>query len=742
MNKYRYAFSVFIGFIISVVWTSSVGAAQEKTGVQTKVNSMEEQVVTARKRQEDPLTVPIAITAFSAEQIQNPTVNDLSSLAALAPNIDFSVTSPLSGSTSTASVFIRGVGQEDFLLTTDPAIGIYLDGVYIARSVGGVLELADIERVEILKGPQGTLFGKNTIGGAIQVISRKPDDKWGGYTSATGGSDNRQDFSLSVEGPILDSVSARLSFLSEDRDGYAKKLLDGGELGDIDRDTLKFITYWFISDKTEAALAIDHTHQRQESIASKLLEVVEIGPSAALLFDERWITDDDFTTNQTGPSFDNLDITGASTSLNHNFSWADLISITGYRHMNADYARDPDGSPIAWVHNINRDNHWQFSQELRLQSLDDGSILDWLVGIYYFREHGENTTEIDAFGSGLVLDVFNDLETESTASFFQVIWHITQKLNLTAGLRVTDEEKEFFVHNRNIGADIDILGPESTKEDWQNISPMLSVDYQWTDNLMTFFTASRGFKSGGFNGRQIGNGVSGAVDEGDGDTVDSYDPEFASSAEVGMKSRMAGGKVDLQTSAFWTRYKDLQYSYLAPNGGGLPPTPQILNAARARIYGAEIAVVYRNEQGFSMDSGVGYLNTRYTELDEGLPFDEDNELIRAPEWTAHISPSYLWNLDKAGEIKFSINASYRSKMYNDLLNTEIIAQKDFALVDASIGWRSVDERWGRLGVTAFVTNLTDERYLEYGSSALSSVGYSVGYYGRPREWGLQVDYRF
>ncbi|MGK0499526.1 MAG: iron complex outermembrane receptor protein [Oceanicoccus sp.] len=730
-----------------VVALCSTGGISNATAASEAGSAFEEILITARKRPESSLDVPIALSVFDQTILKSPLIDNISTLGALSPNVDFSHTTPLSGSTNSASVFIRGVGQNDFLLTTDPGVGIYLDGVYISRSIGGVLQLTDVERVEILRGPQGTLFGKNTIGGAVQVISRKPTAERTAHISATTGKFNRQDIKASIEGSITDQAQARISVQSERRDGYAERLLDGVKLGDIDRLTIGVKLVWQSSENTEWDLSFDHTHQRQEAIAQTILELVPtpisglynalVAAPQGTAWDERWITGDPFTTYQTGPSQDDSDISGASVKVKHSFSAIELTSITGYRRLSADYARDPDNSPLQYGHSINHDEHKQFSQEVHLSGSAMDQRLDWLTGIYYFREHGENLTEgflfsglYQATGNNPMFDadfnVNNDIITDSRAVFTQLTGHLTDKLNVTAGLRYSREEKEFSVDNFTLNAGIQIVGPTTVDDSWNNSSPMLSIDYHINDDTMTYFTASKGFKSGGFNGRQIFPGP-----------IDRFDPEFATSYELGLKTRIKPLGANLAAAIFSVDYKDMQFTTLTGTSFGL--LPLIDNAAKADIDGIELSLIRSAKQGISFNTGIGYLHARYTDVEASSVITGDEDLVRTPEWNAHLQLAYNWQIADAGSINLSGFANYKSKIYHDPTNEEALAEDDLTLVNASLGWTSQQAAWQ---IEIFVTNLTDEIYLLSGSTEKATFGGTEGHFARPREWGLRATANF
>lgn len=689
----------------------------------------DEILVNARKRLESPQETPVTVTQFDDEALSEPINNTTADLAKQAPNVDFINTAPFSGSSNAASIYIRGIGQNDFLLTTDPAISLYLDGVYIARSIGGILGLNDIDSVEILSGPQGTLFGKNSIGGAIQISSKKPSADTRGHVSTTLGSRNRQDLSAHIEGSLSANIQARLNISREHRDGYVERVNGGSHLGDINRQTIKATVNWDISDSTQLLATIDHTRQRQEAIAQTLVAVTSTPRSTAynneapVAFDDRWITDSDFKNNQTGPSQDDLDSSGLSMTITHQFNTLELTSVTGYRTMDAIYARDPDGSPLQYAHSINTDDHKQFSQELRLQGNLLNDQIDWLIGAYYFEESGSNLTEGFLFSNTAVafdFTVDNAINTRSLALFTHNIWRATDKLSFTGGIRATREDKTFSVISQLTNGFI--IADTSANDDWTNVSPMIGMDYRFTDRLFGYVTASRGFKSGGYNGRQIFPG-----------DADKFEPEFATSIEAGLKTSLMDKTVDITASVFTTRYEDMQFTVLF---GGI--IPQIANAAEARINGAETIIEYQSESPFRIKAGIGYLDAQYTHLDDDTFLDDDLALIRTPKWNAFIKPSYLWFTD-SGDWQLSGLLRYKSRVYNDALNSSDIAQGGFTTLDLSGTWYDINERWT---ASAFVTNVTDKRYIISGSTDKTAFGGSEVNIARPREYGLKLEYRF
>ena len=748
-------------------WALPALSEDDINGKETSVTkTIEEVMVTARKREESLLDVPIAITAFGADVLSSPTISDISNLAALAPNVEFSASPPISGTSNAAAVFIRGIGQNDFLSTNDPGVGIYLDGVYIARSVGGVLKVNDIERVEILRGPQGTLFGKNTIGGAVNVISRLPSNEASATIALTGGSKDRQDLALSAEGPLAENLAGRISLLDENRDGYVERTLDGKDQGNINRSTLKGILHWQPAEHVDVRLTGDYTRQRQNGAAEVMIEIAEgrdlstlppgepltnweafnaliAGPLFNTQWDTRWLpTGDGFNTFSTGPSQDDIDVKGLSLTGDIELSpTMTLTSVTGYRAMEGTYSRDADGSPLNYGSVVNLDEQSQFSEELRLTGTS-GKHLSWTLGAFYLKEDITNHQDVvfldglfEATGGGAdaTFDVNNVVDVDSRALFGQLSWE-QDAWEVTGGLRMTREQKEFFIDNFTVNSGTQLIGPEQKPTDvWREVSPGLNISYDINDRTMLYSSYSEGFKSGGYNGRLVNP----PTDAQNGTPViDTFDPENATTYELGFKQQYDW--LYLQGAVFTTEYTNMQVSVLTVGANNLIAVT-IDNAAKATIDGAEFEAIVTVVDNFQIRTGFGYLDARYTELGESTLLNKDDDLQKIPRWNAFVRGEYDYHLRDYGSLTTTLELSYKSKTYNDPLNVESIAQPAFTLVNGSVTWANNQDT---IKASLFCNNLTDETYFLSGTTELSSVGISSATYGRRREVGLSLEYSF
>ena len=467
-----------IGAVVSV----SADEPVQSTGADALI---EEVVVTARRREEGLQSAPIAISAYTGDSLDYRGVTRLDQLAKFAPGLTLENNPSFGGASNSAAIYLRGIGQKEFLPTTEPGVGLYVDGVYVARSVGAILDIVDVERIEVLRGPQGTLFGRNTIGGAISVVTRQPEigGEVQGSLSASTGTDSLMHLSGSIEGTVSETAAARLSVASFTQDGYVQRT-DGIDLGDDDTLTARLAVNWQPTDALSGQFSIDVTRDRENGPAMQLLGIdftdlsqlqglvlappppmafvhnvttaalgpgqpcaatnaagqgVTSNPASANCYDSRYIGADG-QNEGTAPALSETDLLGLSATLTYDISdTLELKSITAMRSLESEFARDGDHSPhrISQFHgDLEQD---QFSQELQLLGSRDN--LNWILGAYYFNEDGDNVNTLDFtvsnFRSG------GGFDNEAWAVFAQGTYDLSDDLHLTLGGRYTDEQKSF-----------------------------------------------------------------------------------------------------------------------------------------------------------------------------------------------------------------------------------------------------------------------------------------------------------
>ncbi|PCJ33127.1 MAG: hypothetical protein COA93_08290 [Alphaproteobacteria bacterium] len=394
--------------------TSSVAYAQQEEEADTAmIYSLEEIIVTARKRSESIQETPIAITALSTTQLEQRSLTNLVEIGAYIPNVVMNTSPSSSGGGNNAQIYIRGVGQSDFLFTTDPGVGIYVDGVFHPRTLGGVMDLLDLERVEVLRGPQGTLFGKNTIGGAISLTSQKPQGDGSGYLEVTTGRYNRVDIRGSFDVALSDTLAAKVSMSSKNRDGYGKRLEFGTDkvidtTGDENATSARIALRWEASENVTVDFSADYTREREKGVPVILSFVDDngatfgglgglwnalVGGPSGLPFTSDFVIGN-------GNRYDSYATAGNRNSLNsYGFSmdvdWTideniSLRSISAYRQMDAFFNSDTDGSPLQFTETDQYQDQNQISQEFQLIGTSFDDRLDWVLGVFYFDEFGRD----------------------------------------------------------------------------------------------------------------------------------------------------------------------------------------------------------------------------------------------------------------------------------------------------------------------------------------------------------------
>lgn len=744
-------------------------------------------IVTARRRAESLQDTPISISAVSSEGLQARGIDNVTQIGDFTPNVKFNSSVPISASNATAAIFIRGIGQNDYQLSADPGVGLYLDGVYISRGVGNVLDVLDVERIEVLRGPQGTLFGRNTIGGAVSVVTRKPGDKLAGSVDATTGSFDRFQLKASIDVPLAEGVYSSLAGFYHRRDGYVKGVVPGApDLGDTNQLAGRFALRVEPSSDVTIDLSVDGSRSREESAPNVALAINENATApaywnaaysgaaaictdttnAARLSDSRcynsqWVlgpyqhagtftsVSDIFTNGnpERYRSGSDVNIWGVSGTVE--WKLADNLSIksiTAYREVTGFWTRDSDHSPATIIETNSDWQQQQFSQEIQLLGDFGDGRFNWVLGGYYSDESGNHrdlVNIVDAvFLSGAVL------KGKSLAFFGQGTAEIMDDLNLTVGIRWTQDEKSFSNSNQYIvaagfltGAPLNpdgsglqdgdpLMGPlgQTAKIKDDAWTPMASLSYRWSPELLTYVSFSKGFKGGGFTQRVFPPFPN----------IPSFRPETSTTYEVGFKSDLLGRRLRLNGAAFQNEYKNLQITVNDPTLGF---APIIQNAASARIKGFELELLSEPVDNLTLEAGLGYLDAGYRKVDLralNAGVTTDTKLQNAPKWTLSASLSYKVDAPGLGSFRPRVDWSYRSRVYNDAVNTPLLVQDGYHLINASVAFDAEGSDWS---LTLGVRNITKEVYLGSGYTD-DFGGVTEGVYGRPREWYLRAGYRF
>jgi iron complex outermembrane receptor protein len=720
-------------------------------------------IVTARRTAERLQDVPVAVTAFSGASLESRNVTTLDEIAKYTPNIRFDGAAALSGGNYNATVFIRGVGQNDFAIFSDPGVGFYVDDVYYARSIGGVMDAVDIDSVQVLRGPQGTLFGKNTIGGAVLITTGQPDlDRLGGQIEATYGRFNRIDGKGEVNIPIVEGKAAlRISAATLNRDGYVKRLFDGDTQGDRSAQMIRAKLRFQPDDALTIDIGADYTRARETSAPSDLLAVGNkpgiagvpflanynafvapglniTAPNGLKTLNPSYITASPFETWAGGPNENNLDLWGVQGTVSYDFGSVTLKSVTAYRDMKAYFTRDGDNTPFTFRQTTNRDKQWQLSQELQLtgKALDDR--LSFVFGGFYFKEKASDIATAD-LAIGLwppavttpppspAVFIQNYTNNRSLAAYGQLDFEIVPKLSITVGGRYTDDRKVYTsinVRQRDLVKFVDVTKSVTFKK----FTPRLGIDYKASDDLLVYASFSRGYKQGGFNGRPLASAAE----------VTQYEPETLDTYEAGIKAQWLDGQLTTNLAAFHSTYDNIQLT--------VNQTPQnfVANAARGKIDGFEFETVMRPAPWMTFNAGVGYLHARYTEVGQGLgptqilPITLATHFVKAPAWTVTTGLDLTHDFGNGSRGAFRVDYSLYSRIYHDVANSPIITDDGYGLLNARLSYTLPSPD---LTLSVFGTNLTNTLYFVSGNVS-GAFGLAEASYGRPREWGVSASFKF
>jgi iron complex outermembrane recepter protein len=765
---------------VTTLLLSGVAHAQESTTADAQNNStdlLQEVVVTAQFRQERLQDTPIAITAVNAEMLEQRSQSSIADVTNQAPNVTLKVNSAAFGQSMAAS--IRGVGQYDFNPALEPGVGLYIDDVYYSTLVGSNFDLLDLDRVEILRGPQGTLAGKNSIGGAVKLYSKKPDGGGDGYLAATYGRFSRVDVRASGDFSLMpDKLFVRLSGVSRQSDGYVDRLdyacanpgsglptlVSGdcklGTQGGLDYRAARAALRWLATDKLEVNIIGDVTTDNSEIPATTLLFANNTSPNVRINgvpYDFRFIPSDPYVTYSTfldpggtfstplgpvtktpyqAPTENSFDGWGASGTVDVNFTESlALKSISAYRWYEALYGNDNDASPLPVSQGEGLLSHHSFSQELRLNGNVLEDKVDYTVGAYYFDQTTTYGTHQDlqyVAGVGPLFNFLGDdpVEANTKAGFLHAVYHVTDRLNLTGGYRYSKEKKDYtFVRITPEGVPHPLLGNlngltghfEGSRSDYR-----ADVDYRWTDDFMTYAQFSTGYKGGGVNPRPFT-----AVQ------VRPFGPETLNAYEIGLKSTLFGRSMRFNAALFYNEYNDIQLTLNA-----CPERPCALpsNAGDAEVKGAEIETEIHPVQGLSLDAAASYLDFKYTRIAPnvaGVTFGMRTPYT--PKVKANVGVQYEFPIGNSGSITPRFDASYQGELFANAVNSATSRIAPYAVMNARVTWRSTEETWQ---AALEVTNLTDKMYYNSVFDLFSTEGDVTGQIAMPRAWAVTVRRNF
>ena len=722
--------AVAMGLAAPGAFAQEAGAAPSPGSSATTLDAVK---VTARKREETLQDVPVAVTAFTAETIDKLNVKDIGDLDAQVPNLTIYAAR---GSTSTVTAYIRGIGQADPLWGVDPGVGIYLDDVYIARPQGALLDVFDVERIEVLRGPQGTLYGKNTIGGAIKYISRGLPTETTGFGSITVGNFNQLDAKAAIGGAIggQDSgLRGRVAVASMNRDGYGTNLLNGQEVSDKEINALRMQLGAYSHEDFDVQFAFDWIDDQSGVRGAKMLApntnpLVPVTGGAPM--------DSRYDIRSGMPNVNDTEMKGISATVNWRpgEDWS-LKYVVAKRESDTETNIDFDTLPekIADVKAFYSDQ--QVTNELQV-NYDAGGRGRGVVGLYHFNGDAGGQVLNNFFNISFG-DTQGYVNTKAIALYADWTHDLTDRLKLDVGARYTDEDKHavaynigytddsFTVPNGAVAADFD------KTVNFKNVSPKVSLDFQLTPEIMIYGLASRGFKSGGYNIRANTTAVPRSGEPFDDESVDSF--------EIGTKMGLLDQRLFLNLAAFHNVYEDIQLSvFTALPGGGF--FGDFTNAGKGTVTGVEAEYQFMPSQHWLVSGNLAWLDAKYDEfMSGGVNIADTQYFTNAPEFSGAINVEYRTDLAGGGNLSARVGYSYQSEVWPTTDLSPEIKQGGYGLVSAGVIWRANDA-WS---FSLQGTNLADEEYRTTGYNLVSSgLGVLTGFYGPPRQYSLTARYDF
>jgi iron complex outermembrane receptor protein len=701
---------------------------------------LEEVIVTAEKRETSLQDTAIAVNVFSGDFLQNLNLRDPQALIARDPSMSFSRAG------GEGQVFIRGVGSNLLGIGQDSSVAVHQDGVYLGRPHLTLSQFLDVERVEVLRGPQGTLYGRNATAGVVNVISRKPGDEPNGYVRGYLGNFDRREIEAAMGGPATDTIGWRVAARWTDDDGFTDDLepAGGDTIDDRGNWAVRGIVTFAPSDTFDAEFIAEYSEADTHNLSVRRRDNLHTSQRLGALPNP----DFDQTRNELD-TYQEWEVLGLTATLNWQLSDSlSLVSITGYRDFEDDFSFNTDGTELFVTNTQYRRSAEQFTQELRLAS-DSGGLIDWLVGAFYMSEDKTEALGLPAVNFGGSFNIFAGNDAEAWAIFSEVYVNLTDRVRLIGGLRYNDETKDDF-SNQGINFNFDGLqdpnasdfdfpfGGRTTRDSWDDWTPKIGIDFRPSDDMLLYGTITKGFKSGGTNSLAA--------------TSPPFDQEELWAYEVGMKSTWMDDRLRFNGALFYYDYDDLQVSTFADG------TTRIENAASAELTGLELEVSALLTEGLVMNIGATFLDTEYDDfittfgnLPEGGPNVVNlsgNSLINAPDLKVVGNLDYRFNV--AGNTMYLFGqVSWTDDIYHSQFNEAVVGQDSFTILDMRAGYLfGEDERWE---VALVGNNLTDEEYFQNSVrfTSLSDtttdplrIGAALGYPAEGRSYGVQLVYRF
>lgn len=727
---------------------------------------LEEIVVTATRRAQSVQDVGLSVTAFTGDQIRDLGFTDTTDIVKMTPGLNYTVPNAES---SQINFFLRGVGLNDFADASENPVAVYVDDVYHPASGGLSFQLFDVDRVEVLRGPQGTLFGRNTTGGLVHFVSVKPKDTFDGYLDLTGAEYGQIKVEGAIGGPISEHIDGRFSFATDSHDGYTKNRFAGapdynathakaarGQLLFKPSDALDVLVsaYYSKNDATVGAWQNQPTdivngqsvalgpNQQGVGVDCNLDGVVDATdrPPGTDCFGYR-----DTDNNPWAGEFDRhgrvyVKNAGGTVNLNWRFGGTTLTSITAYQDVDRLQSEDTDAGPNPFLLPTFIAGTKTFTQELRLAGGADK--FRWLGGLYYFDNDVKGHYTLDLTNLGFVFfDANFTQKSKSYAGFGQIEYDFTPQLTLIAGVRYANEKKDLTYLNRDLsglftelyGSDVAFdFSPASVgdlaRHDDNAVNGRLGLDWKPAQDVLIYGAIARGTKSAGFNVGFLDQTFTFASNT---PATIPFGEEKLTSYEVGFKSTFAGGRTRLNGAVFYYDYKDFQtFRFELLN--------QVIFNTNAKVKGGELELETSPAQGWHIGLGLSVLDAKADNIPSPSGVLRTRDMVAAPKFSANAIVRYEWPA-LAGHIGLQASASLVDHLYYDIQNVPVSFENGYTITNLRASYRPQSDKWE---LAVFANNVTNEAYLAYTFDFTSTFGYNQQAYGQPRWVGASFHYKF
>jgi len=713
----------FLGHVVcssvAIAWATTATAQSGETRSQTSEayaqagGGVQDIVVTARRTSESLQETPLAVTAITSGGLETAQITDVAAIQRAAPNLS------IASSHSGVALTLRGQVQSNSDGSVDQSVGLYLDGVYIGRQMGANFDLIDIERVEVLRGPQGTLFGRNTTGGAVSITTKKPVSEWEGSAKVGIGNHDLREAMAVINAPLVEDVLAvRLVARHAQNDGYGRNVNLDRRVGDDNTEYLRGSIALTPDSGWSLILTADYFDRNNNGPLEHLSEY-----NPAVLGDQDAVVNAGFyTTSSDLESYARLESWSTSATLEVPVGALTVKSITGYRGYKVDTLDDFDTTPIPAFTNNTLGNIKQFSQEIQLVGSTDR--LEWIVGGFYFHEYGSE--EFKVFGG--FVDYLGEIDHKSKAVFAQLNYELNDRLRLTGGLRYTKDNRDLSAFNTIGGACasnpaliIDALtcrADRAVSNDY--ISYTASADFQITPDILVYARTSMARKSGGINKTTV--------------DLEGFDPEKIRDYELGIKADLLDRRLRINAAGFIANYSNMQRPITSDKEG--TPVALTQSIGKARIPGAELEITAIPVPGLELTGAIGVIDPKYLEFTDATGDRTDEPFTQVANvtwslggtWTAPVGP---------GEFVAHADYTYQSRKF--FFPVQSARQPGYGLLNARISYR-LDEPnveisfWGR--------NLTEKKYSSYILDFYTAAGVVTAFPGPDRSYGVSVGYNF